>query len=165
MSVIGSSPQASSSPQPPASLFQSASSIAAAAGRRAAAAASAATSPSLAQTTQVAPTTQTDRPGGQASTSTEVRCVEGYGNNLYVGGSDGVVEWWVCDGTSGSDGVSNMAHSIISSETDFLVERLGPASQAPSLPSPAYQQNSNISKDSQSSRTLRYGNPGQPKAA
>lgn len=36
--------------------------------------------------------------GGQA----EVRCVEGYGQNLYVGGSDGVVEWWVCDGGSSS---------------------------------------------------------------
>jgi hypothetical protein len=24
--------------------------------------------------------------------------VEGYGANLYIGGSDGVVEWWVCDG-------------------------------------------------------------------
>lgn len=31
-----------------------------------------------------------------------MRCVEGYGQNLYVGGSDGVVEWWVCDGGSSS---------------------------------------------------------------
>lgn len=32
---------------------------------------------------------------------TEVRCVEGFGNNLYVGGSDGVIEWWVYDGSAG----------------------------------------------------------------
>ena len=33
-----------------------------------------------------------------------VRCVEGYGENLYVGRSDGVVEWWAlaCDGASGA---------------------------------------------------------------
>ncbi|KLT38373.1 hypothetical protein CC85DRAFT_289576 [Cutaneotrichosporon oleaginosum] len=31
----------------------------------------------------------------------EVRCVEGFGANLYVGGSDGVVEWWVYDGSAG----------------------------------------------------------------
>lgn len=35
----------------------------------------------------------------------EVRCVEGYGANLYVGRSDGVVEWWVCDGAVAGDQV------------------------------------------------------------
>lgn len=29
----------------------------------------------------------------------EIRCVEGYGYNLYVGASDGTVEWWVCEGS------------------------------------------------------------------
>lgn len=32
--------------------------------------------------------------------------MEGYGQNLYIGGSDGVVEWWVCDGGAGSSHVS-----------------------------------------------------------
>jgi len=36
---------------------------------------------------------------------TEVRCVEGYGSNLYVGGSDGVVQWWVCGGLSSGNEV------------------------------------------------------------
>ncbi|OXG40487.1 hypothetical protein C360_00255 [Cryptococcus neoformans Bt15] len=30
----------------------------------------------------------------------EIRCVEGYGYNLYVGASDGTVEWWVCEGSA-----------------------------------------------------------------
>lgn len=34
-----------------------------------------------------------------------MRCVEGYGNNLYVGGSDGAVEWWVYDGAAGTSEV------------------------------------------------------------
>ncbi len=37
---------------------------------------------------------------------TEVRCVEGFGANLYVGGSDGVIEWWVYDGSAGPSEVS-----------------------------------------------------------
>ncbi|EIW70778.1 hypothetical protein TREMEDRAFT_68217 [Tremella mesenterica DSM 1558] len=32
----------------------------------------------------------------------EVTCVEGYGPNLYVARTDGVVEWWVCDGSAGT---------------------------------------------------------------
>lgn len=114
-----SSPPRSSTASPvppasggPASLFSSATSIAAAAGRRAAAVASAAASPqssagpsvgglgsspdraraALAQGQgQLGPSVQADQPK-------EVRCAEGYGTNLYVGGSDGAVEWWTCDG-------------------------------------------------------------------
>lgn len=44
---------------------------------------------------------------GNVDTRTEVRCVEGFGNNLYVGGSDGVVEWWVYDGSAGTSEVSS----------------------------------------------------------
>jgi hypothetical protein len=84
---------------PPApSLFASATSIAAAAGRRAAAAAGA--SPILASTAQIAAAPSFDRsPASNRDEAgrREVRCVEGYGQNLYIGRSDGVVEWWVCD--------------------------------------------------------------------
>lgn len=62
--------------------------MAAAAGRRAAAVAASA-GPSS-QLRLVPSDTLPQRRDG-----TEVRCVEGYGVNLYVGGSDGVVEWWV----------------------------------------------------------------------
>ena len=36
----------------------------------------------------------------------EVNCVEGYDKNVYIGRSDGIVEWWVIDGNSGDDKVS-----------------------------------------------------------
>ncbi|KAK8864291.1 hypothetical protein IAR55_001537 [Kwoniella newhampshirensis] len=81
------------------SLFSSASSIAAAAGRRAAAVASAAASPSSQHSARVNTSLSPDRSGGaEVIQGKEVRCVEGYGPNMYVGGSDGVIEWWVCDG-------------------------------------------------------------------
>lgn len=37
----------------------------------------------------------------------EVRCVEGYANNMYVGGSDGVIEWWIYDGNAGTSEVGS----------------------------------------------------------
>ncbi|OCF40481.1 hypothetical protein I317_05719 [Kwoniella heveanensis CBS 569] len=88
-------------PQPSTSspsLFQSASSIAAAAGRRAAAAASSTSNqPSSPQQQHTAST------GGSAK---EIRCVEGFGQNMYVGASDGTVEWWVCDGSPGASAMN-----------------------------------------------------------
>ncbi|RSH83741.1 hypothetical protein EHS25_005356 [Saitozyma podzolica] len=101
-----SSPPLSTSPQPPSSsIFSSATSIAAAAGRRAAAVASAAASPGSSSSSQFRNTLSPDRARGDAQNGEqqrEVKCVEGYGQNLYIGGSDGVVEWWVCDGGAGS---------------------------------------------------------------
>lgn len=47
-------------------------------------------------------------PGTPPDERTEVRCVEGFGNNLYVGGSDGVLEWWVYDGSAGPSEVSSV---------------------------------------------------------
>jgi hypothetical protein len=86
-----SSPPSSSIASQPgsASIFASATSIAAAAGRRAAAAASAAAS------------SPSDRNIGdtlrQGGHQVELKCLEGYGDNVYVGRSDGVVEWWTCE--------------------------------------------------------------------
>jgi hypothetical protein len=37
-----------------------------------------------------------------------VRSVEGYSNNLYVGSTDGQVEWWIYDGSAGTSDVSNV---------------------------------------------------------
>ncbi|WWC70320.1 uncharacterized protein I206_104270 [Kwoniella pini CBS 10737] len=68
------------------SLFSSATSIASAATRRAAAA-GLTSSPS------------------SSSLSKEVRCVEGYGENLYIGNSDGTVEWWMCEPASAGNGM------------------------------------------------------------
>ncbi|WVQ99304.1 hypothetical protein IAU59_006436 [Kwoniella sp. CBS 9459] len=88
----------STPPQPIASpsLFQSASSIAAAAGRRAAAASTTTNRPNSPQPQNVVP-------GGG---SKEIRCVEGYGQNMYIGASDGTVEWWVCDGSPGASAMN-----------------------------------------------------------
>jgi len=109
-----SSPPKLTSPTPAALLFSSATSIAAAAGRRAAAVASAAASPSSASSPQLnrslSPGPErvgTSAPPGER----QVRCVEGYGNNLYIGGSDGVVEWWVCDGGMNASQVSRVLSS------------------------------------------------------
>jgi hypothetical protein len=99
-SLIGPSspPRHATSPQPPSSIFNAASSIAVAAGRRAAAIAS----PSASAIATFPSTQSTDRIAGQPHVDgkSEVKCVEGYGCNMYVGGSDGVVEWWVCDGVN-----------------------------------------------------------------
>ncbi|ORY34108.1 hypothetical protein BCR39DRAFT_518520 [Naematelia encephala] len=87
------------------SIFSSAASVAAAAGRRAAAVASAAASPQPQGTSTFRDTPSPDRAGqaqrneAGANLDLEVRCVDGYGPNLYIGRSDGVVEWWVCDGS------------------------------------------------------------------
>lgn len=70
------------------SLLSTATSVAAAAGRRAAAA----TFPS--QQPEAAHSPDNDGP------RKEVRCVEGYEKNMYVGRSDGIVEWWVLDATN-----------------------------------------------------------------
>lgn len=70
------------------SLISTAASVAVAAGRRAAAATLTSQQPAT------APSPDTDGP------RKEVRCVEGYEKNLYVGRSDGVVEWWVLDSTA-----------------------------------------------------------------
>jgi hypothetical protein len=96
-------------PQPASSsIFASASSIAAAAGRRAVAAASAASpvgSPAAGRTASPdRSAARSDLTSGDPKVS--VMCVEGYGDNLYVGRSDGVVEWWVCDGSPGASKVS-----------------------------------------------------------
>jgi hypothetical protein len=64
----------------------SAASVAAAAGRRATSVAT--SSPS--KVTAVAD----DGP------KTEINCVEGYDKNIYIGRSDGIVEWWVIDGSA-----------------------------------------------------------------
>ena len=70
-----------------------------------------------------------------------MRCVEGYGPNLYVGGSDGVVEWWVCDGDTGGTQVSMRD---LSGESDRPLsgsgERLDPSIQTYTLPSTSGQQ-------------------------
>jgi hypothetical protein len=34
--------------------------------------------------------------------------VEGYDKNVYIGRSDGIVEWWVIDGNSGDEKVSKI---------------------------------------------------------
>nr|XP_018263192.1 uncharacterized protein I303_04685 [Kwoniella dejecticola CBS 10117]OBR85350.1 hypothetical protein I303_04685 [Kwoniella dejecticola CBS 10117] len=39
-----------------------------------------------------------------SSLSKEIRCVDGYGENLYVGNSDGTVEWWICEAASAGNG-------------------------------------------------------------
>ena len=103
-----------SSPQPAAtSIFSSATSIAAAAGRRAAAVASAA-APAAAQSAGLRGTASPDRTQAERRIAgndqkIEVRCVEGYGDNLYVGRSDGVVEWWYCDPAAGASKVSSQS--------------------------------------------------------
>ncbi|KAL7421749.1 hypothetical protein Q5752_003520 [Cryptotrichosporon argae] len=76
------------------SLFASATSIAAAARR-----AAAAVSPSAAP----APTFA-DAPAPPPAAGSHVTAVEGYGNNLYVGGSDGAVEWWTIEPGAERDG-------------------------------------------------------------
>jgi hypothetical protein len=85
-----------SSPPPPAtgSLLSSAASVAAAAGRRATSAAS----PSKATAAS-----SDDGP------RTEINCVEGYDKNIYIGRSDGIVEWWVIDGNAGDTKVREVA--------------------------------------------------------
>ncbi|WVR07166.1 hypothetical protein IAU60_004207 [Kwoniella sp. DSM 27419] len=80
-----------SGPNASPSLYHSATSMAAAASRRAAAAAT--------STGTVTPPVQGSSTG---TTSKEVRCVEGYEQNMYIGSSDGTVEWWICDGSSSS---------------------------------------------------------------
>ena len=104
-----------SSPPPAASgsLLSSAASLAAAAGRRATSTASPASSP--------AKNTAANDDGPRK----EVNCVEGYDKNVYIGRSDGVVEWWVLDGNSGDDKVSDFSlipwnHELICSTTDGL---------------------------------------------
>ncbi|WVQ83199.1 hypothetical protein IAT38_005338 [Cryptococcus sp. DSM 104549] len=87
LDLSGPSPSSSAG----TSLFSSATSIAAAAGRRVAS-----SSPSRPASAQ----------HGDPDQRKEVRCVEGYSQNLYIGGSDGVIEWWVCDG-AGSGGNEN----------------------------------------------------------
>ncbi|WVF71576.1 hypothetical protein IAT40_006384 [Kwoniella sp. CBS 6097] len=95
----------STPPQPSTSspsLFQSATSIAAAAGRRAAAAAASNNSqPSSPQNQQ-----NVSNGVGVAGGSKEIRCVEGYGQNMYIGASDGTVEWWICDGSPGASAMN-----------------------------------------------------------
>ncbi|WRT66239.1 uncharacterized protein IL334_003192 [Kwoniella shivajii] len=81
------SPSASTSTASP-SLFSSATSIASAATRRAAAASANISSPS------------------SSSSNKEIRCVEGYGQNLYIGNSDGTVEWWTCEAASAGNGMN-----------------------------------------------------------
>ncbi|KAL1413618.1 hypothetical protein Q8F55_001393 [Vanrija albida] len=109
----------STSPQPatpsaPSSLFGAVSSLAGGIGQRAAAiAAGEATSPASSSPgarRDTSPSPERSRSPAQPGASTppkeaqrtEVRCVEGYANNLYVGGSDGAVEWWVYDGAAGT---------------------------------------------------------------
>ncbi|WVW83780.1 hypothetical protein I302_105801 [Kwoniella bestiolae CBS 10118] len=82
-----SSPSASPSTT---SLFSSATSIASAATRRAAAAG----------------LTSSPSDPSSSSTAKEVRCVEGYGQNLYIGNSDGTVEWWICEAASAGNGMN-----------------------------------------------------------
>ncbi|BEJ17778.1 hypothetical protein CspHIS471_0700460 [Cutaneotrichosporon sp. HIS471] len=90
------------SPSPPkensvGSLFSSVAGFAAGVGARA----------GIASPPQGQGSVSPGSPGAPASprrgsgSDTEVRCVEGFGPNLYVGGSDGVVEWWVYDGSAG----------------------------------------------------------------
>ncbi|TYJ57008.1 hypothetical protein B9479_002287 [Cryptococcus floricola] len=41
--------------------------------------------------------------GTQPNQEREIRCIEGYEHNIYVGVSDGTVEWWVCEGAAHSE--------------------------------------------------------------
>ena len=99
-SIDTSSPPRSVSPAPNAlNIFSSAASAAAAAGRRAINSPVQGTASTFRAPQSLSPDRgRVNAQGGQP----EVNCVEGYGNNLYVGGSDGVVQWWVCDGVGTS---------------------------------------------------------------
>ncbi|WWC89446.1 uncharacterized protein L201_004370 [Kwoniella dendrophila CBS 6074] len=81
-----SSPSASTASP---SLFSSATSIASAATRRAAAAG----------------LTSSPSSSSLSLSSKEIKCVEGYGQNLYIGNSDGTVEWWMCEAASAGNGM------------------------------------------------------------
>lgn len=96
LAVAGpSTPPAGTSP---AGIFSSAAtSLAAVTGRRAAAAGST-TGSSPVRSSATRPSQSPIRGEGAEGTKVEVRCVEGYGQNLYIGRSDGVVEWWVIGG-------------------------------------------------------------------
>jgi hypothetical protein len=89
------SPKVADTPATSGSLISTAASVAVAAGRRAAAVTGTSQQPTTAQTP--------DNEGPRK----EVKCVEGYEKNLYVGRSDGVVEWWVLDGTASNTTVSD----------------------------------------------------------
>ncbi|OCF74776.1 hypothetical protein I204_05158 [Kwoniella mangroviensis CBS 8886] len=79
----------SASPSAP-SLFSSATSIASAATRRAAAAG----------------LTTSSSGSSSSPIAKEIRCVEGYGQNMYIGNSDGTVEWWIGEAASAANGMN-----------------------------------------------------------
>lgn len=99
------SPQLPSSGVTTASLLSTAASVAATAGRRAAAVTASAQSSSKL------------RSPGNDGPRKEVRCVEGYEKNLYIGRSDGEIEWWVLDGTSTSATVGQLGLGDHASDT------------------------------------------------
>ncbi|TXT15581.1 hypothetical protein VHUM_00084 [Vanrija humicola] len=97
------SPQAAP-PAAPSSLFGAVSSLAGGITQRAAAIASGEGTPAASSSPDraLSPAQAGASTPPKDAQRTEVRCVEGYASNLYVGGSDGAVEWWVYDGTAGT---------------------------------------------------------------
>ena len=45
--------------------------------------------------------------------------MEGYDKNVYIGRSDGIVEWWVIDGNSGDDKVSSSVLTPVEALADL----------------------------------------------
>jgi hypothetical protein len=96
----------SSPPATSGSLLGTAASLATSAGRKATSTASASAS--------IAKGSATSEDGPRK----EVNCVEGYDKNVYIGRSDGIVEWWVIDGNSGDEKVSLTIPNPIEASAD-----------------------------------------------